>query len=98
VRAGRNRKGILTCGTGIGASIAANKLPGIRAALVCGVRDARLSIEHNNANVLVLGGRPLDRASTRRIVGAWLRAVFQGGRHERRLRKISRLERKYLKG
>jgi ribose 5-phosphate isomerase B len=98
VRAARNRKGILTCGTGIGASIAANKIPGIRAALVCGVRDARLSIEHNNANVLVLGGRPLDRSSTRRIVAAWLRAVFQGGRHTRRLRKISKLETKYLKG
>jgi ribose 5-phosphate isomerase B len=96
VRGGRGRKGILTCGTGIGASIAANKVPGIRAALVCGVRDARLSIEHNDANVLVLGGRPFDREATRRIVAAWLRASFQGGRHLRRVRKIARLEKRFL--
>jgi ribose 5-phosphate isomerase B len=98
VRAGRGRKGILTCGTGIGASIAANKIPGIRAALVCSVRDARLSIEHNQANVLVLGGRPFEREMTRRIIDAWLRAAFQGGRHLRRVRKISRLEEKYRRG
>lgn len=97
VRGSRNRKGILTCGTGIGASIAANKIPGIRAALVCGVKDARLSIEHNNANVLVLGGRPFNKKETRRIISVWLRADFQGGRHARRLRKIAMLERKYLK-
>jgi ribose 5-phosphate isomerase B len=98
VRGARNRKGILTCGTGIGASIAANKIPGIRAALVCGVKDARLSVEHNNANVLVLGGRPFNKEETRRNIGVWLRAAYQGGRHERRVRKIARLERKYLKG
>jgi ribose 5-phosphate isomerase B len=96
VRGGRNRLGILTCGTGIGASIAANKVPGIRAALVCGVRDARLSIEHNNANVLVLGGRPFNRETTRRIVAAWLGAAFQGGRHLRRVRKISRIEKRFM--
>jgi ribose 5-phosphate isomerase B len=96
VRGGRGRKGILTCGTGIGASIAANKVPGIRAALVCNVRDARLSIEHNNANILVLGGRPFDRAQTRRIVDAWLKASFLGGRHLRRVRKIAALEAKFL--
>lgn len=96
VRGGRGRKGILTCGTGIGASIAANKIPGIRAALVCSVRDARLSIEHNDANVLVLGGRPFNREATRRIVAAWLRASFLGGRHLRRVRKISRLEKRFV--
>jgi ribose 5-phosphate isomerase B len=96
VRGGRGRRGILTCGTGIGASIAANKVPGIRAALVCNVRDARLSIEHNNANVLVLGGRPFDRALARRIVDAWLKASFQGGRHLRRIRKITAIENRFL--
>ncbi len=96
VRKEKNRKGILTCGTGIGASIAANKIPGIRAALVCNTKDARLSIEHNNANVLVLGGRPFSKETTRRIINVWLKAVFQGGRHQRRLRKISNLEKKYL--
>lgn len=97
VLAGRGRMGILTCGTGIGASIAANKVPGIRAALVCGAKDARLSIEHNNANVLVLGGRPFERKQTQRLVSVWLRSAFQGGRHARRVRKIAGLERRYLK-
>ena len=96
VRAGRGRKGILTCGTGIGASIAANKVPGIRAALVCSARDARLSVEHNNANVLVLGGRPFERALTRRIVTTWLRSSFLGGRHLRRVRKIAAIEARFL--
>jgi len=98
VRGRRGDKGILTCATGIGAAIAANKVPGIRAALVCSVRDARLSVQHNDANVLVLGGRPFDRALTRRILAAWFRAEFLGGRHLRRVRKIAKLERKYLKG
>jgi ribose 5-phosphate isomerase B len=97
VRGGRGRRGILSCGTGIGASIAANKVPGIRAALVCNARDARLSVEHNNANVLVLGGRPFDREATRRIVWTWLRAEFRGGRHARRVRKIAAMEKRYLK-
>lgn len=96
VRKDKNRKGILTCGTGIGASIAANKIPGIRAALVCNTKDARLSIEHNNANVLVLGGRPFNKDTTRRIINVWLKSAFQGGRHQRRLKKISKLEKKYL--
>ncbi len=97
VRKGRNRKGILTCGTGIGASIAANKIPGIRAALVCNAKDARLSIEHNNANILVLGGRPYDKELTKRIIGIWFRSEFQGGRHRRRLNEISKIEKTYLK-
>jgi ribose 5-phosphate isomerase B len=96
VRKDKNRKGILTCGTGIGASIAANKIPGIRAALVCNTKDARLSIEHNNANVLVLGGRPFNKDNIRRIINVWFRSAFQGGRHLRRLKKISKLEKKYL--
>ncbi len=98
VRGGPRRRGILACGTGIGAAIAANKVPGIRAALVCGVRDARLSVEHNNANVLVLGGRPFDRAATGRTVAAWLRATSQAGRHLRRVRKITAIEKRHLKG
>ncbi len=97
VRRAWNRKGILTCGTGIGASIAANKIPGIRAALVCNTRDARLSIEHNNANILVLGGRPYDKETTRGMLGIWVKSEFQGGRHRRRVNEISKIERKYLK-
>ena len=89
------KKGILTCGTGIGASIAANKIPGIKAALVHDEREAILSIEHNNANVLVLGGRPFDKKKVKKILLAWLNAEFQGGRHARRMNKIEKIEKKY---
>jgi ribose 5-phosphate isomerase B len=92
----RNMKGILTCGTGIGASIAANKIPGIYAALAHDVRDARLSRQHNNANVLVLGGRPYRKKIVEKVVKIWLRSEFKGGRHKRRVRKIVALEKKYL--
>jgi ribose 5-phosphate isomerase B len=87
--------GILICGTGIGMSIAANKIPGIRAALVTDVFMARMAKEHNNANVLVLGGRVLDEQKACDLVGAWLDATFEGGRHQTRLDKITALEKKY---
>jgi ribose 5-phosphate isomerase B len=87
--------GILICGTGIGMSIAANKIPGIRAALVTDVFMARMAKEHNNANVLVLGGRVLDEQKACDLVGAWLDATFAGGRHQSRLDKITALEEKY---
>ena len=87
--------GILICGTGIGISIAANKFPGIRAALVTDVFMARMAREHNNANVLVLGGRVLDEQKACDLVGAWLDATFEGGRHQGRLDKITELENKY---
>lgn len=90
-----HRKGILACGTGIGASIAANKIPGIRAALVENARDARLSREHNDANILVVGGRPFNKKKMRSILHLWLKSKFKGGRHTRRLKEIVRLERKY---
>lgn len=85
--------GVLVCGTGIGMSIVANKFPGVRAALVTDEFMARMSREHNNANVLVLGGRVVDVASAEKIVTAWLDATFEGGRHQGRLDKISALER-----
>jgi ribose 5-phosphate isomerase B len=87
--------GILVCGTGIGISIAANKIPGIRAALVTDVFMARMAREHNNANILVLGGRVLDEQKACDLVGAWLDATFEGGRHQGRLDKITELEKKY---
>jgi ribose 5-phosphate isomerase B len=87
--------GILVCGTGIGISIAANKVPGIRAALVTDVFMARMAKEHNNANILVLGGRVLDEQKACDLVGAWLDATFEGGRHQGRLDKITELEKKY---
>ncbi len=90
-----NKVGILACGTGIGAAIVANKIPGIRAALVNSEQEALLSIEHNHANVLVLGGRPFDREKVKKIISAWFQAEFQGGRHERRVKKIEHIEKKY---
>lgn len=95
VIAGEAELGILICGTGIGMSIAANKIPGIRAALVTDVFMARMAKEHNNANVLVLGGRVLDEQKACDLVGAWLEATFEGGRHQARLDKITALEKKY---
>jgi ribose 5-phosphate isomerase B len=95
VVAGEAELGILICGTGIGMSIAANKIPGVRAALVTDVFMARMAKEHNNANVLVLGGRVLDEQKACDLVGAWLDATFEGGRHQARLDKITELEKKY---
>lgn len=87
--------GILVCGTGIGISIAANKVPGIRAALVTDEFMARMAKEHNNANILVLGGRVLDEQKACDLVSAWLDASFEGGRHQGRLDKIAEIEKKY---
>lgn len=95
VIAGEAELGILICGTGIGMSIAANKIPGIRAALVTDVFMARMAREHNNANILVLGGRVLDEQKACDLVGAWLDASFEGGRHQSRLDKITAMEKKY---
>jgi RpiB/LacA/LacB family sugar-phosphate isomerase len=83
-------RGILICSTGIGMSIAANKVLGVRAALADSVRLARLSREHNDANVLCLGADFVSAPVARRIVGVWLRTGFAGGRHARRLAKIVR--------
>jgi ribose 5-phosphate isomerase B len=85
--------GILCCGTGIGMSIAANKFSGIRAALCNDVYTARMSREHNDANVLVLGGRTLrDSSELRAIIQTWLQTDFSGGRHQARLDKIRAFE------
>ncbi|MBE9503311.1 MAG: ribose 5-phosphate isomerase B [Proteobacteria bacterium] len=86
-------KGILICGTGIGMSIVANKIPGIRAALLNDVFSARMSTEHNNANIIVIGGRVTGKGLARELVKAWLEATFEGGRHQKRLDKIAELER-----
>ncbi len=86
----RADRGILICSTGIGMSIAANKVRGVRAALVSSVRLARLSREHNDSNVLCMGADVTPRDLSRRIVGVWLKAEFAGGRHARRLAKVAR--------
>jgi ribose 5-phosphate isomerase B len=97
VASGKADRGILVCGTGIGMSIAANKVPGIRAALVTDTFMARMAKEHNNANILVLGGRVLDEQQACELVETWLDASFEGGRHQDRLDKITEIEKKYSK-
>jgi len=84
--------GILVCGTGIGMSIVANKFPGVRAALATDEFMAQMAKEHNNANVLVLGGRVLAEDLAVKMVNVWLDSSYEAGRHQRRLDKISRLE------
>jgi ribose 5-phosphate isomerase B len=81
--------GILVCGTGIGMSMAANRYRGIRAALCDNEFSARMSREHNNANVLCLGDRVLGKGLAESIVEVWLSASFTGGRHQRRVDKFS---------
>ena len=84
--------GILVCGTGIGMSIVANKFPGVRASLATDEFMAQMAKEHNNANVLVLGGRVLAKDLAVKMVNVWLDSTYEAGRHQRRLDKISRLE------
>ena len=84
--------GILVCGSGIGMAIAANKVPGIRAANVSTENEASLSREHNNANVLTLGARILDEPHALAIVDKWLATPFAGGRHQQRVEKIRQIE------
>ncbi|WP_434579425.1 ribose 5-phosphate isomerase B [Thermoanaerobacterium thermosaccharolyticum] len=95
IRNGESELGILCCGTGIGVSIAANKVPGIRAAVVGDVFSARACKEHNNANIICLGGRVIGPGLALMIVDEWLNAEFSGGRHQRRIDKITEIEKKY---
>lgn len=89
-------KGILICGTGIGMSIAANKVPGIRAALVENVFSAKSSKEHNNANIICLGARVIGPSLALMIIDTWLNAEFTGEEKRiRRINKIINIERKY---
>ena len=93
VAVGKVARGVLVCGTGIGMAMAANKLLGIRAALCGDVFTARMSREHNDANVLTLGGRLTGREAGIEILRTWLESGFAGGRHARRVDKIAELER-----
>ena len=92
VAAGQAERGILVCGTGIGMSIAANKIPGIRAAAVSDCFTAQATREHNDANILCLGERTVGPGLAMRIVDTYLAAQFQGGRHQTRLDMIAALE------
>ena len=94
VASGTYDRGILICGSGVGMSIAANKVPGIRAALVHTVESARLCREHNDANILTLAGRSLAETDALTIIQAFLETPFAGGRHQRRVDKIAAIERR----
>lgn len=94
VVSGEAERGIVLCGTGIGISIAANKIKGIRCALCGDVFSARMARAHNDANVLALGGRVLGVGLAGEIVRAFFTQDFEGGRHERRVGKIMALENK----
>jgi ribose 5-phosphate isomerase B len=92
VSAGAAAAGVLVCGSGIGMAMAANKVPGIRAAVCHDLHAARVSREHNDANVLALGARTTPPALARAILETWLATPFAGGRHVRRLAKLAALE------
>ena len=94
VVSGECEKGILVCGTGIGMSIAANKIKGIRAALLSDTFSAKMTAAHNNSNVIALGGRVLGPELAKDIVDAYLSSEFLGGRHQNRVDKINKLENK----
>ena len=93
ITAGKADRGVLVCGTGIGMAMAANKVPGVRAAACTDAFSARMSREHNDANILALGARITARDAAIEILEIWLGAEFAGGRHARRVAKILALDR-----
>jgi RpiB/LacA/LacB family sugar-phosphate isomerase len=84
--------GVLVCGTGVGMAMAANKIPGVRAATCNDTLLARFAREHNNANVLALGSRMLDESAARKILDTWTTTQFAGGRHKQRVEKLTAIE------
>jgi ribose 5-phosphate isomerase B len=92
VASGKAERGVFFCGSGIGVSIAANKVRGVRAALVHDESGAEMSRRHNDANVLCLGARTTSPETIARLVDLWLATPFEGGRHQRRVEKIARIE------
>lgn len=97
VSKGQADKGIILCGTGIGISIAANKVKGIRAAVCHDLFTAQMCAQHNNANILSMGGRVVDKDLAAKMVQIWLDTPFEGGRHVGRVDKITAIESKYFK-
>ena len=95
VTSGEAERGIAICGTGIGMSMAANKLPGVRAAVCNDLFTARYSRLHNDANVLTMGARVIGPGLAEDIVSVWMQTPFEGGRHSRRLDKLSEVERRH---
>ena len=85
-------KGIVICGTGVGMSIVVNRFPGIRGTLCSDLHTAKLCREHNDSNILVMGGRVIGQDLAKEIVKTWLNTPFQGGRHQKRIDKIIQFE------
>lgn len=98
ISSGQADRGILICGTGIGMGIAANKVPGVRAAVVHDEFTAELSRSHNDANAICMSADLLGHRLIEKIVDVWLRTEFEGGRHARRVEKIAEIERAQAKG
>jgi ribose 5-phosphate isomerase B len=92
VSSGKHKRGILMCGTGLGMSMVANRFPGVRAALCGDIFSAVMSRQHNDANILVLGGRVIGDVLAQEIVKAWIKTSFDGGRHKKRLDKFDRID------
>ena len=84
-------RGIVICGTGVGMSIVVNRFPGIRGTLCSDIYTAKMSREHNDSNILIMGGRVIGRGLASEIVDTWLNTAFEGGRHQRRLDKINEI-------
>ncbi len=97
VASGQAEEGVLICGTGIGISLAANKVPGIRAAVCSEPVSARLTKQHNDANIIAFGARIVGLEEAKAIVDAFFDAEFEGGRHQRRIDLITAVEEKYNK-
>ena len=97
VASGQVEEGVLICGTGIGISLAANKVPGIRAAVCSEPVSARLAKQHNDANIIAFGARIVGLEEAKAIVDAFFDAKFEGGRHQRRIDLITAVEEKYNK-
>ena len=91
VTANKISRGIVICGTGIGMSIVVNRFPGIRGTLCSDVYTAKLCREHNDSNILIMGGRVVGHGLAREIVKVWLNTLFEGGRHQKRLDKITQI-------
>jgi len=85
-------RGIVICGTGVGMSIVVNRFPGIRGTLCADVYTAKMCREHNDSNILILGGRVIGKGLAAEIVETWLNTEFEGGRHQRRLDKINEID------
>ena len=85
-------RGIVICGTGVGMSIVVNRFPGIRGTLCSDVYTAKMCRDHNDSNILIMGGRVIDKDLALEIVRIWLKTEFEGGRHQRRLDKINEID------